>query len=64
MTEKKGTITISVPNNITSDELKSIREQFKNSPETQGYILNILVSGHTELPIVIKDLLIAHIKNK
>ena len=59
---EKGNITISVPNNITADNLKEIRQQFKNTPESQYYRLNIIISGNKELKFVIKDVLLSQIK--
>ena len=41
----KGNITISVPNNITTEELKNIRQEFKNSELSKDYRLNIIISG-------------------
>ena len=45
MTEKKGTITISVPNETTTKQIKEIREQFKQSEDAKNYRLNIIISG-------------------
>lgn len=59
---EKGSITISVPNNITVEDLKEIRQQFKNTPESKHYRLNILISGNKELKFVIKDVLLSQIK--
>lgn len=59
---EKGSITISVPNNITVEDLKEIRQQFKKTPESQHYRLNILISGNKELKFVIKDVLLSQIK--
>lgn len=59
---EKGSITISVPNNITAKDLKEIRQQFKNTPESKYYRLNILVSGNKELKFVIKDVLLSQIR--
>lgn len=58
----KRSITISVPNNITAEEIKEIRQQFKNTPEAQYYRLNILISGNKELKFVIKDVILSQIK--
>ena len=59
---EKGSITISVPNNITVEDLKKIRQQFKTTPESKTYRLNILVSGNKELKLVIKDILLSQIE--
>jgi hypothetical protein len=44
----KGNITISVPNDITKEELKTIRQEFNQSDISKDYRLNIIISGHTE----------------
>lgn len=41
----KGTITISVPNGTTQEELKKIRQQFNHGKYAKDYRLNIIVSG-------------------
>ena len=43
---QNGSITISVPLTTTQEEIKQIREQFKQNEETKDYRLNILVSGN------------------
>ena len=45
MIEKKGTITMSVPNDTTAEQIKEIREQFKQSEDAKNYRLNIIISG-------------------
>ena len=57
---EKGYITISVPNDITRDEVKEIRKQFQMNPVYQHYKLNILISGYNDMKIVLTDFL----KNK
>jgi hypothetical protein len=44
----KGNITISVPNNITKEELKTIRQEFNQSAMSKDYRLNIIISGCAE----------------
>ena len=44
----KGNITISVPNNITKEELKTIRQEFNQSTMSKDYRLNIIISGCAE----------------
>ena len=44
----KGNITISVPNNITKEEIKKIRQEFNESELLKEYRLNIIVSGCAE----------------
>lgn len=53
----KGFITISVPNNITQDEIKEIRQQFKQDPIYKHYKLNILISGYSDMKIILTDFL-------
>ena len=48
MTNKKANITISVPNNITAEEIKNIRQEFKSSELSKDYRLNIIISGHAD----------------
>ena len=44
----KGNITISVPNDISTIELKNIREEFNKNELSKEYKLNILISGYAE----------------
>jgi hypothetical protein len=48
MAKKKDYITISVPNNITQEEIKKIRQQFKEGEYAKDYILNIIISGYED----------------
>lgn len=48
MTEKKGSITISVPNDTTTEEIKNIRQEFNKSELAKEYRLNIIISGCAE----------------
>lgn len=45
---KKTSITISVPNNTTQEEIKEIRQLFKESQYSKDHMLNIIVSGHED----------------
>lgn len=45
---KKGNITISVPNNTTEEDIKHIRQEFNKSEMSKEYRLNIIISGHAE----------------
>ena len=49
MSDNKGTVTIFIPNNITKEEIKTIRKEFKKDPANKNYKLNIIISG-TENP--------------
>lgn len=53
---KKDTIRISVPKNTTEEEIKTIRDKYKDK-----YKVNIVVSGKTNVEEYIKDILIARI---
>ena len=44
----KGNITISIPSNTTTEEIKKIRQEFNKSKFSKEYRLNIIVSGHDE----------------
>lgn len=48
MMNKKGSITISVPNNTTEEEIKHIRQEFNKSDMSKEYRLNIIISGSRE----------------
>ena len=48
MTDKKGNITISVPSNTTTEEIKNIRQEFNKNELSKEYKLNIIISGHAE----------------
>lgn len=54
---KKGSITISVPSTTTQEEIKEIREQFKQSEQYENYKLNILISGNEDLKENLKNFL-------
>lgn len=54
---KKQSITISVPNNITQDEIKEIRQLF-NERHGSEYKLNILISGNQDMKTVLKNIII------
>lgn len=43
---KKESITICVENNITNEELRTIRNNFKSNGYSDKYRLNIIVSGN------------------
>lgn len=44
----KGNITISVPNDTTSEEIKNIRQEFNKNELSKEYRLNIIISGLAE----------------
>lgn len=59
----KRIITISVNKDITQDEIKFIREIFKQNVKYQNYILNIIVCGNSNFKENIKDFIKAGIKS-
>jgi hypothetical protein len=46
--DKKGNITISVPNDTTAEDIKNIRQEFNKSELSKEYRLNIIISGCAE----------------
>ena len=59
----KRTITIYVDNNTTQNEIKNIRNKFKQSEYYQNYRLNIIVSGNQEMRTVLEQFLLSIIKS-
>ena len=55
---KKQSVTISVPNNITQEEIKEIRQLF-NEQYGAEYKLNILISGNQDMKTVLKNIITA-----
>lgn len=55
---KKQSITISVPNNITLEEIKEIRQLFSKQYGAE-YKLNILISGNQDMKTVLKNIITA-----
>ena len=53
---KKQTITISLPNNATQNEIKEIRQIFSEQYGTE-YKLNILISGNQDMKTVLKNII-------
>ena len=58
----KGNITISVPNDITKEELKTIRQEFNQSEMAKDYRLNIIISGCAEPVSNLGAFLAAYVK--
>lgn len=54
---KKQSITISVPNNTTQDDIKEIRQLF-NEQHGSEYKLNILISGNQDMKTVLKNIIV------
>lgn len=60
---KKQSITISVPNNTTLEEIKEIRQLF-NEQYGIEYKLNILISGEENMKSVLADFLLERLRAK
>ena len=58
----KGTITISVPHNTTHEEIKQIRNEYKQSEYYKDYKLNIIISGEDDIKKVLSRFLAERIK--
>lgn len=61
---KKQSITISVPNNITKEEIKEIRQLFQCDELSKSYKLNILISGDQDMKSVLADLFLERLRAK
>jgi hypothetical protein len=60
---KKQSITISVPNNTSKEEIKEIRQLFQNDELSKSYKLNIFISGEGDMKKCLVDVLIEKIRN-
>lgn len=60
---KKQSITISVPNNTTKEEIKEIRQLF-NEQYGIEYKLNILISGEENMRSILADFLLERLRAK
>jgi hypothetical protein len=58
----KGTITISVPNGTTHEEIKQIRNEYKQSEHYKDYKLNIIISGEDDIKKALSRFLAERIK--
>lgn len=59
----KKIITIGVAKNTTQDEIKNIRQNFKNSELYKDHKLNIIVSGNEDIQQNLAFLLLDKIKS-
>ena len=59
----KKIITISIEKDITQDEIKEIRKQFKESEYYKDYRLNIIISGNEDIKDNLKNLLLSKIQS-
>lgn len=62
MTDKKQSITISIPDNITQEEIREIRRIF-NDQYGENYKLNILIGGKEDMTNVLKNIIVAKFKS-
>ena len=62
MTNKKDSITISVPSDTTQEEIKNIRKEFNASELSKDHRLNIIVSGCADPVSNIGAFLAAYVK--
>lgn len=60
---KKQSITISVPNNTTQEEIKEMRQLF-NKQYGVEYKLNILISGEEKMKHVLANFLLERLRAK
>ena len=58
----KNNITISVPGDITEEEIKNMRKEFKESELSKDYRLNIIVSGCADTVSNLGAFLAAYVK--
>ena len=61
---KKTSITISVPNNVTKEEIQEIRQLFQNDELSKLYKLNIFISGEEDMKSVLADFLLERVRAK
>ena len=59
---EKGSITISVGNNILDEEIEELRTIFKQNEKYQDYTLNIIICGNNNFTEDLKNFLKAGIK--
>ena len=58
----KDSITISVPCDMTAEEIKNIRKEFNESELSKDYRLNIIVSGFADPVSNLGAFLAAYVK--
>ena len=58
----KGSVTISVPNTTTQEELSYIRQKFKQSEYYKNYKINIIICGRDNMTKNLSSVLIAKLK--
>ena len=58
----KSSITISVPSDITTEEIKNIRKEFNESEFSQSHRLNIIISGRANHIENLGSFLAAYVK--
>jgi len=62
MADKKQSITISIPTNITQEKINEIRRIFKDQ-YGESYKLNIIIGGQEDMANVLKNIVIAKFKS-
>lgn len=62
MADKKQSITISIPTNITQEKINEIRRIFKDQ-YGESYKLNIIIGGQEDIVNVLKNIIIAKFKS-
>ena len=60
---ERGTITISVGNDITKEEIEQIRKLFKQNYNYKTYTFNIIVCGNNNFKEDLKNFIKAGIKS-
>ena len=58
----KNRITISVPGDITEEEIKSMRKEFNECELSKDYRLNIIISGCSDAVSNLGAVLAAYVK--
>jgi aryl-phospho-beta-D-glucosidase BglC (GH1 family) len=59
----KGSITISVGYNTTNEEIKELRELFKQNDKYKNYTLNVIKCGNNNFKEDLKNFIKAGIKS-
>lgn len=62
MADKKQSITISIPTNITQEKINEIRRIFKDQ-YGESYKLNIIIGGQEDMANVLKNIIIVKFKS-
>ena len=60
---EKGSITISVGDDTTDEEIQELRDLFKQNDEYKNYVLNIIKCGNNNFKEDLKNFIKAGIKS-